>query len=107
MLMLSPPSHRLPTDLDGVVDSGHSDMTTITYALWRGITGTVSGLAAFIAPAFVTNVEPVLRVVALAVGGVVVPCITGYSIWLSVRIKRKQLSAPDDKHTRSASAEEG
>lgn len=72
-------------------------MTTITYALWRGIAGTVSGVAAFIAPTFIANVEPILRVVALAVGGVLVPCVTGYSIWLSVRIKRKQLNTPDDK----------
>lgn len=73
-----------------MADSSTTDMTTITYALWRGLTGTISGLAAFVVPS-VASVEPVLRVVALLVGGVLVPTITGYSIWLSVRLKKKQL----------------
>lgn len=83
-------NHELPSDVGGVAPSHPSDMTTITYALWRGAAGTVSGLAAAVMPS-VATIEPVLRVVALLVGGVLVPAITGYSIWLSVKLKKKQL----------------
>lgn len=90
-MMFSPPSnHGLPTGVDTMADSPTSDMTTITYALWRGVAGTASGLAAAVFPS-VATIEPVLRVIALLVGGVLVPAVTGYSIWLSVKLKKQRL----------------
>lgn len=83
-------NHELPSEVGSVATLHPSDMTTIAYALWRGVVGTASGLAAAVFPS-VATIEPVLRVVALLVGGVLVPAVTGYSIWLSVKLKKQRL----------------
>lgn len=91
MMFSQPPNHRFSNDLSDVAASPASGMTTIAYSFWRGLTGTVSGIAAFAMPS-AESIEPILRDIALVIGGVIVPAVTGYSIWLTIRLKKKQLN---------------
>jgi len=83
MKFLSPPIPRLPGHGETLSDI---DMTTSTTVL-KGIAGASSSVLAVVG-SFIDGVEIWLRIAALIAGGIVVPMITSYSLWLTIQAKR-------------------
>jgi hypothetical protein len=83
MKFLSPPIPRLPRSVETLSDI---DMTTSTTVL-KGIAGASSSVLAVVG-SMIDGVEVWLRIAALIAGGIVVPTITSYSLWLTIQAKR-------------------
>ncbi len=84
MKSLSPPIPRHSAQSRTSYDM---DMTTTSTTMLKGTAGSASSILA-VAGSMLDGVEVWLRIAALIAGGIAVPLITSYSLWLTIQSKR-------------------